>query len=96
PGSNPGGGPFCLEVIIKMGKLRMTMPKNEQDIQKVVDEVMSTHPEMAHEHHHEEEGEELVEYMQAIAHALEHLEEHIVRIEEKLALLEKKINELNK
>ncbi|AEM38728.1 hypothetical protein Pyrfu_0859 [Pyrolobus fumarii 1A] len=34
-------------------KMRMTLPKKESDLEKVVEEVMELHPEMAHEHEHE-------------------------------------------
>lgn len=36
----------------KRKKMRMTMPKKQEDLEKVVEEVMEIHPEMAHEHEH--------------------------------------------
>ncbi len=37
----------------KRKRMRMTMPKKQEDLEKVVEEVMEIHPEMAHEHEHE-------------------------------------------
>jgi chromosome segregation ATPase len=37
----------------KKKRMRMTMPKKQEDLEKVVEEVMEIHPEMAHEHEHE-------------------------------------------
>ncbi len=46
----------------KKKRMRMTLPKKESDLEKVVEEVMELHPEMAHEHghHHHHEMDELL------------------------------------
>lgn len=35
-------------------KMRITLPKRKEDIEKIVNEVMERHPEMTHDHHHHE------------------------------------------
>ena len=46
----------------KKKRMRMTLPKKESDLEKVVEEVMELHPEMAHEHehHHHHDIDELL------------------------------------
>ncbi len=41
-------------------RMRMTLPKKKEDLEKVVEEVEETHPEHQHHHHHEEEVEEFL------------------------------------
>jgi hypothetical protein len=42
----------------KKKRMRMTLPKKREDLEKVVEEVEATHPE--HHHHHEEDVEEFL------------------------------------
>ena len=71
-----------------MGKrkgMRMTLPKKEKDLEKVVEEVMETHPEMAHEHehhHHHELG--LDELLGAIEVVLDSLSTRLKRLEDRV------------
>jgi len=42
----------------KKKRMRMTLPKKKEDLEKVIEEVEETHPE--HHHHHEEDIEEFL------------------------------------
>ena len=76
-----------------MVKLRMTMPKKEEDIEKVMEEVMETHPEMAeehhHHHHHHHHDDELIIVLNSLVDGMNHFNAHLKQIEEKVTQLEK-------
>ncbi|HIC99341.1 MAG TPA: hypothetical protein EYP08_06870 [Pyrodictiaceae archaeon] len=42
-------------------KMRLTLPKREEDIEKIVNEVMERYPEMAQAHHHEHNIQDLIQ-----------------------------------
>lgn len=65
-----------------MGKrMRMTLPKKEEDLQKVVEEVMETHHEEHHHHHHHAEG--LDEILHTIDVLMDTMNTRISDLEEK-------------
>ncbi|MCI4397153.1 MAG: hypothetical protein GU347_04040 [Desulfurococcales archaeon] len=83
-----------------MGKMRLTIPKKEEDMEKIVQEVMESHPEMAeeheHSHNHEHEEGDIVDALNAIADAINHLAIHIENVEKRLDSIERELNNLKK
>ncbi len=75
--------------------MRMTLPKREEDLQKVVQEVMELHPELAHEHghehHHTHDVDELVHtidvLMDTVNTRLSELEDKVTRLAQETATL---------
>ena len=62
-------------------KMRMTLPKKEEDLQKVVEEVMETHPDM---HHHEHEHvHELDDILHTIDVLMDAMNTRLIELEEK-------------
>lgn len=73
-----------------MGKrMRMTLPKKEEDLQKVVEEVMETHEEHHHHHHHHVEG--LDEILHTIDVLIDTMNSRISDLEEKSEKLREEI-----
>lgn len=75
-----------------MGKrMRMTLPKKEEDLQKVVEEVMETHQEEHHHHHHAEGLDEILHtidvLMDTMNTRISDLEEKTEKIREELVNL---------
>lgn len=66
-------------------KMRMTLPKKEQDLEKVVKEVQSVEHEHHHHHHHHEEG--LDELLHTIDVLLDTMNSRITDLEEKMEFL---------
>ncbi len=78
-----------------MGKLRLTMPKKEEDIEKVVEEVYETHPEMMEEHHHHHHFEdELIIALEALVEGFNHFTSHLRTLEKRVTRIEEKIEKL--
>lgn len=51
--------------------MRMTLPKKEEDLQKVVEEVMETHPDMHyHEHEHVHELDDILHTIDVLMDAM--------------------------
>ncbi len=61
----------------KKKRMRMTLPKKKEDLEKVVEEVEATHPE--HHHHHHEE--ELEEFLAAFEYLLDSLNANVKVLE---------------
>lgn len=77
-----------------MVKLRMTMPKKEEDIEKVMEEVMESHPDMMedhhhHHHHHHHHDDELIIVLNSIVDGMNHFNTHLKSLDERVAQLEK-------
>lgn len=69
-----------------MGKrMRMTLPKKEEDLQKVVEEVQETHDH--HHHHHHEHVEGLDEILHTIDVLMDVMNTRISDLEEKVEFL---------
>jgi len=65
-------------------RMRMTLPKKEEDLQKVVEEVMETHHEHGHEHHHHHHhAEGLDEILHTIDVLMDTMNSRIADLEEK-------------
>jgi predicted nuclease with TOPRIM domain len=75
-----------------MAKLRMTMPKKEEDLEKVVEEVYREHPEMLEEEHHHDD--EILMVLQTLVESINHLTLHIANLDKRTAKLEEKIEKL--
>jgi len=79
-----------------MVKLRMTMPKKEEDIEKVMEEVMETHPEMAeehhHHHHHHHHEEELLIVLNSLVDGVNHFNTRLKSLEERVSRIEKDLS----
>ena len=79
-----------------MGKLRLTLPKKEEDIEKVMEEVYETHPEMReeheHHHHHHHHEDELIIVLNSIVDGLNHFNTHLKNLESRMSFLEKAIS----
>jgi hypothetical protein len=75
-------------------KMRMTLPKKEQDLEKVVEEVQSVEHEHHHHHHHHEEG--LDELLHTIDVLLDTMNSRITDLEEKMELLRNEIKTIYK
>ncbi len=69
---------------VALGKrMRMTLPKKEEDLQKVVEEVMETHQEEHHHHHHHHHAEGLDEILHTIDVLMDTMNTRISDLEEK-------------
>ncbi len=81
-----------------MGKrMRMTLPKKEEDLQKVVEEVMELHPEMAHEHEHEHlHAHDIDELMHTIDVLMDTVNSRLSDLEEKVDKLYEEVVSLYK
>ena len=82
-----------------MGKrMRMTLPKKEEDLQKVVEEVMETHHEHGHEHehHHHHHAEGLDEILHTIDVLMDTMNSRIADLEEKSEKLREEVVTLYK
>ena len=76
-----------------MGKrMRMTLPKKEEDLQKVVEEVMETQ----HDHHHHHHAEDLDDILHTIDVLMDTMNTRLVDLEEKTELIRKEIANLYK
>jgi hypothetical protein len=74
-----------------MGKrMRMTLPKKEEDLQKVVEEVMETHHEHEHHHHHHH-AEGLDEILHTIDVLIDTMNSRISELEEKSEKLREEV-----
>ncbi len=81
--------------VMHMGKrMRMTLPKKEEDLQKVVEEVEETHH--AHHHHHHEHVEGLDEVLHTIDVLMDVMNTRITDLEEKAEFLREEIINLYK
>ena len=79
-----------------MGKrMRMTLPKKEEDLQKVVEEVMELHPEMAHEHEHAH-AHDVDELMHTIDVLMDTVNTRLTDLEEKVDKLYEEVVTLYK
>jgi septation ring formation regulator EzrA len=75
-----------------MGKrMRMTLPKKEEDLQKVVEEVMETHEHDHHHHHHHHHVEGLDEILHTIDVLMDTMNTRISDLEEKSEKLKEEI-----
>ena len=75
-----------------MGKrMRMTLPKKEEDLQKVVEEVMETHEHEHHHHHHHHHVEGLDEILHTIDVLMDTMNTRISDLEEKSEKLREEI-----
>ena len=79
----------------KRRKRRMTLPKKESDLEKVVEEVMETHPELAHEHEHHHHHE-LDELMHVVDTLLDIMNSRLRGVEERCASLAEDVKRLYK
>lgn len=75
-------------------KMRITLPKREEDIEKIMNEVLERHPEMAHEHHHREHDVQdlvnTIEVLFDVAHTrLSYVENDVKLLAKHTALLYK-------
>ncbi len=78
-----------------MGKrMRMTLPKKEEDLQKVVEEVMETQHD--HHHHHHHHAESLDDILHTIDVLMDTMNTRLVDLEEKTELIRKEIVNLYK
>jgi len=78
-----------------MGKrMRMTLPKKEEDLQKVVEEVEELHVHEHHHHHHEVEG--LDEILHTIDVLMDTMNTRLSDLEEKVDKLREEIVNLYK
>ncbi|ABM81102.1 hypothetical protein [Hyperthermus butylicus] len=78
-----------------MGKrMRMTLPKKEEDLQKVVEEVSELHNHHHHHHHHEIEG--LDEILHTIDVLMDTMNTRLSDLEEKIGKLREEIINLYK
>ena len=78
-----------------MGKrMRMTLPKKEEDLQKVVEEVMETQHEHHHHHHHAVEG--IDEILHTIDVLMDTMNTRVVDVEERTEILHKEVITLYK
>lgn len=78
-----------------MGKrMRMTLPKKEEDLQKVVEEVEEIHHD--HHHHHHEHVEGLDEILHTIDVLMDVMNTRITDLEEKVEFLRDEIINLYK
>lgn len=76
-------------------RMRMTLPKKEEDLQKVVEEVMeSQHEHHHHHHHHHSEG--LDEILHTIDVLMDTMNTRITDLEEKTEILRGEITRLYK
>ena len=72
----------------------MTLPKKEEDLQKVVEEVMETHPDM---HHHEHEHvHELDDILHTIDVLMDAMNTRLTELEEKTNTLYHEVLDLYK
>ena len=79
-----------------MGKrMRMTLPKKEKDLQKVVEEVMEREEHHAHHHHHHH-VEGLDEVLHTIDVLMDTMNTRITDVEEKMEVLRAEIVSLYK
>ena len=74
-------------------KMRMTLPKKEKDIEKVVEEVQELHPELAHEHEHAH-VHELDELLHVIDVLMDTVNTRLSDLEEKTEKLRSEITDL--
>ena len=74
----------------------MTLPKKEEDLQRVVEEVAESHPEMVHEHHHHHHAHDIDELLHTIDVLLDAMNTRIADLEEKTTILYKAVRELYK
>ncbi len=73
-----------------MGKrMRMTLPKKEEDLQKVVEEVMEQQAHEHHHHHHHAEG--LDEILHTIDVLIDTMNTRITDVEEKVEKLREEV-----
>jgi hypothetical protein len=78
-----------------MGKrMRMTLPKKEEDLQKVVEEVEEIHGHEHHHHHHEVEG--LDEILHTIDVLMDTMNTRLSDLEEKVDKLREEVVNLYK
>ncbi len=80
-------------------KVRMTLPKKEDDIQKVVEEVQGRHHEHGHEHEHEHEHHhhhhlDIDEFIAAVEVVLDSLNTRLKQVEDQLARLTRDLKDL--
>ncbi len=84
-------------------KVRMTLPKKEDDIQRVVEEVQERHHEHHHEHGHEHEHEhehhhhhhlDIDEFIAAVEVVLDSLNTRLKQVEDQLARLTRDVKDL--
>jgi len=59
-------------------KMRMTLPKKREDLEKVMEEVEATHPEHHHHHHHHED---LGDFLAAFEYLLDSLSANVKVLE---------------
>jgi len=75
-----------------MGKrMRMTLPKKEEDLQKVVEEVMESHEHEHHHHHHHHHAEGLDEILHTIDVLMDTMNTRLSDLEEKSEKLREEI-----
>jgi hypothetical protein len=72
----------------------MTLPKKEEDLQKVVEEVMETQHD--HHHHHHHHAESLDDILHTIDVLMDTMNTRLVDLEEKTELIRKEIVNLYK
>jgi len=79
----------------KKRRMRMTLPKKESDLEKVVEEVMETHPELEHEHHHHHH-EDLDELLHVIDTLMDIMNTRLRDLEERCGSLAEDVKTLYK
>ena len=75
-------------------RMRMTLPKKEEDLQKVVEEVMESQHEHHHHHHHHAEG--LDEILHTLDVLMDTMNTRLSDLEEKTEILRGEIVNLYK
>jgi len=72
--------------------MRMTLPKKEEDLQKVVEEVMESHGhDHDHHHHHHHHGGELDEILRTIDVLIDTMNTRVTDLEEKFEKIREEI-----
>jgi len=76
--------------VSRVSKFRMSFPKSEDDLRKIVEEIsQQEEEEYEHHHHHHEHLDELVIAVNALIDAVNTLSEKISRLENRVRSLEK-------
>ncbi len=76
----------------KKRKMRMTLPKKQEDIQNIVEEISATHTHTDHHHHHH--AGEANEIMKVIDIFISAMDTRMTELEEKIDILRKEMIKL--
>ncbi len=80
----------------KKKRMRMTLPKKESDLEKVVEEVMELHPEMAHEHEHHHHHHDVDELLHVVDTLVDIMNSRLRDVEERCGSLAEDVKTLYK